>query len=239
MTTSQNGWPASPDPSAIGVKSYKIPGTDISVRLAAKAAPLLLAAAAEWNEKIEPLEGKVTDDWSYAYREIRGVSGTLSNHSSATALDLNATKHPMGKTGTFTVAQRNTLKKICDKYGLRAGEFYPGRVDGMHIEVNCSPAEAVALVKKLGLAPDGTTKPAEPVVKPAEVVPDYSGSYKRGDKGKAVLWIQKRLKKHGLFGLPTGVYGGVTENKVKEFQKMMRLKQSGIVDERTWKKLAG
>lgn len=155
LPKSQNGWPASPDPELIGIDTFRIPGTLRTVRLAKKAAPLLLAFAAEFHKKVEKIDKGIMDDWSYAYREIRGSTTTLSNHASGTALDLNATKHPLGVNGTFTKEQRVILKHLTAKYGLRAGEFYDGRVDGMHFEIWISQAEAKALIAKLNLGPKG------------------------------------------------------------------------------------
>ena len=60
---SQNGWPASPDPKAIKIKSYLIPGTDIKVRVAEAAAPLLIHFAQEFNERVEKIDKGELDDW--------------------------------------------------------------------------------------------------------------------------------------------------------------------------------
>lgn len=160
MQKSQNGWNASSNPVEIGIKSFQIPDTDIVVRLNWKAAPLLLAAARAWHNKIEPIDRGIHDDWSYAFREIRGVSGVLSNHSSGTALDINATQHPLGVAGTFTSRQRTTLKQIAKRFGLRSGEFYYGRPDGMHLEMAINSREALSLRHELGLNADGLKKVA-------------------------------------------------------------------------------
>lgn len=230
MPTSQNGWPASPDPSDIGIQEYRIPYTRRKVRLAAKAAPLLLAAASEWHRRIEPLDTGQLDDWGYCYRPIRGTTNTLSNHSSGSAIDCNSSKHPLGQSGTFTPNQREILSEIANKYGLRSGEFYTSRVDGMHLELAITPAAAAALIRKLGLNPDGSQKVD---------APDFRGPYKRGDKGSGVLFIQKRLKYYGIYRtLPTGVFAGGTETAVMAFQKERKIKATGIVDLRTWNALA-
>jgi len=105
MQTSYNGWPASKDQAEIGVKPFKVEGTSLKIRCAEKVAPLLINFAKEFNELIEPLEGGTFDDWGYAYRDVRGVVGKLSNHASGTAIDLNAILHPLGKVGTFEAAK--------------------------------------------------------------------------------------------------------------------------------------
>jgi hypothetical protein len=148
---SQNGWPASKDPAAINIKAFPIAGTKIKLRCAAVAGKLLAGFATEFHEKVEPLEGKTFDDWSYAYRNVRGDTDNLSNHASGTAIDLNALWHPLGKRDTFTKEQQAILDVLCKKYGLRGGYTYKTRPDDMHFEINCSKAEAKKLVDELGL----------------------------------------------------------------------------------------
>jgi hypothetical protein len=149
--TSQNGWAASKDPKVIKIKSFPIAGTTIKIRANKIAGKLLAAFAAEFHELVEPIDGGQLDDWGYAYRNVRGSSTNLSNHSSGTAIDLNATKHPLGKANTFTAEQQQTLNQLCEKYGLRGGYTYRTRKDDMHFEVMLSPDEATKLAKKLGL----------------------------------------------------------------------------------------
>jgi hypothetical protein len=148
---SQNGWPASPDPKAIKIKSYPIPGTDIKVRVAEAAAPLLIHFAAEFNERVEKIDKGELDDWGFAFRLVRGSEDSLSNHSSGTALDLNARRHPLGKRDTFTPEQKIILDELCAKYKLRGGYTYKNRPDDMHFEVIVSPGEAKKHIKALGL----------------------------------------------------------------------------------------
>lgn len=148
---SQNGWPASKDPKVIKIKSYEIPGTDIKVRVAEAAAPLLIHFAAEFHERVERIDKGELDDWGYNFRMVRGSEDSLSNHSSGTALDLNARRHPLGKRDTFTPAQRQILDELCKKYALRGGYTYKNRPDDMHFEVNISPEDAKKHIKALGL----------------------------------------------------------------------------------------
>lgn len=156
MQTSYNGWQASKDPDEIRITSYKVEGTNLKIRCAEGCGPLLAAFAAEFNTLIEPLEGGVFDDWSYCYRMVRGSSDKLSNHSSGTALDLNATKHPLGKIGTFPNEKVPMIRALAKKYGLTAGLDFKSRVDEMHFEVAITPEKAKQLITKLGL--DGVEK---------------------------------------------------------------------------------
>lgn len=229
MATSQNGWPASPDPSDIDIVEFRVPDTRRSLRACAKAAPLLLAAASEWHKNIERIDSGQLDDWGYCYRPIRGTTNTLSNHSSGTAIDINSSKHPLGAHNTFTPDQRRTLATIAKRYGLRSGEFYSTRPDGMHLEVDITPAQAAVLIKKLNLAPDGTTHAP---------VPAFHGPYEKGDKGAGVKWLQSRLKYHRVYGMvPTGLFGHGTQEAVKKFQHQQGIKVTGVVNQPTWNKL--
>lgn len=151
LITSQNGWPASKDPNEIGIRSYAIADSGVKLRCAEKVAPLLVALAAQFHEHIEAIDDG-NDDWGYCYREIRGSQTVLSNHSSGTAIDLNATKHPLGAAGTFTPLQVTLIQALCKKYGIRWGGDYKGRKDPMHFEISINAEQAAALIEKLGLS---------------------------------------------------------------------------------------
>jgi len=146
---SYNGWPASKDPAEIGVKSFPVLGTAIKLRCSEKVAPLLLGFAADFNNLIEPIDGVTLDDWGYAFREVRGVPGRISNHSSGTAIDLNSTRHRLGEIGTFELAKVPMIRALAKKYGLFWGGDYRNRKDEMHFEISVSAAKAVELIKKL------------------------------------------------------------------------------------------
>jgi hypothetical protein len=151
METSYNGYPASKDPEAIKIKSYLVKGTDRKLRCAESIGPLLAAFAAEFHELIEPIDEGTFDDWAYAYRMVRGNPTKLSCHSSGTAIDLNATKHPLGKYDTFPAEKVPMIRALAKKYGLKWGGDFKSRPDDMHFEVAVTPAKAKELIKKLGL----------------------------------------------------------------------------------------
>lgn len=148
---SQNGWPASKDPADIGIKSYPVPGTTIKLRCASAVAPILVAFAAEFHELVEPIDEGTLDDWGFAYRPIRGQTEGLSNHSSGTAIDLNASDHALGKEDTFSAAQQAMIQSLIKKYSLTWGGNYSKRKDDMHFEIKDSPEKVQALIKKLKL----------------------------------------------------------------------------------------
>ena len=159
MLTSYNGWPASKDPAEIGINSYLVPGTKIKLRCAEAVAPLLVGFAAEFHALIEPIDEGALDEWGYAFRDVRGVVGKLSCHSSGTAIDLNATKHPLTKRGTFPAEKVPMIKALCKKWGLAWGGEW-ARADEMHFEVSVNPQKAAKIILKLD---KGKTQGAEQV----------------------------------------------------------------------------
>jgi hypothetical protein len=148
---SSNGWPASKDAAEIGIKSFAIPGSSIKIRCAEKVAPLLVALCADFDKLVEPIDVGTLDSWGYAFRPIRGQTETLSNHSSGTAVDLNAEAHPLGKRETFTIEQETIVRQIAAKYGCRWGGDYKNRADEMHFEINLTPKQVKERITALGL----------------------------------------------------------------------------------------
>ena len=149
--TSPNGWPASEDRKAIGIQSFAIPGTSLKIACAKDVAAILVAFCKEFNELVEPIDKGQLDDWGYAFRMTRGSNKVLSNHSSGTAVDLNATKHPLGKSNTFTKEQTNTIQLLLVKYGLAWGGNYKKRKDEIHFEIALDSNKVQAKIKQLGL----------------------------------------------------------------------------------------
>ena len=148
---SANGWTASANPADLDIKIFTVidGAKPVKLRCASAVAPLLIAACKEWNDKVEKLEpGEVQ---GYAFRDVRGGAGTLSNHASGTAVDIFPARHPQGSaTGNLTPEQQAAILDICKKYGLRSGGTYKSaKPDWMHIEINISPSEVTKLVASL------------------------------------------------------------------------------------------
>jgi len=151
LESSYNGYPASKDPAAIRIKPYVVQGTNLKLRCAESVGPLLAGFAAEFHQLIEPLDHGALDDWAYCYRMVRAEPTKLSNHASGTAIDLNSTKHPLDKAGTFPAEKVPMIQALAKKYGLTWGGDYKSRKDEMHFEVAITSIKAKQLITKLGL----------------------------------------------------------------------------------------
>lgn len=164
---SYNGWPVilpgkevSNTPSnQPRLRLVSVPGTDRRFWLADGPAAMVLA---HWilfyHEKVQPINGGILDDWSYAYRDVREASG-WSCHASGTAVDLNAVKHPLGRVGTFVHRWKVTRihRRLARFYEgcIRWGGDYQGRKDEMHFEI-IRPYDAVkTLAVALAKTPRG------------------------------------------------------------------------------------
>lgn len=151
MERSQNGWPASPNPDDLDLVWITV--ATRTFRVVRVAAPLFKYAIKRWHREVSPLTGGVRDEWSYAYRVIRGATTTLSNHSSGTAVDLDATEFPMG-VRRMTRRQRWRVRRIVKACGgqLRWGGEW-SRPDEMHLELapGTSPATVRTQVRRMGL----------------------------------------------------------------------------------------
>jgi hypothetical protein len=159
---SQNGWPVLQPNQIVSVKIPVKSGPARSFTVAPGNPGFVLAHLALWyHETVEPLNQGILDDWGYANRDIRGSTTDISNHASGTAVDFNATKHPLGVRGTLsflikrgdkrTVATQvltHRLNKMYEKR-IRGGFQYEGRPDEMHYEINIKPGFLQPLVSKL------------------------------------------------------------------------------------------
>lgn len=167
MAVSQNGWIAN-NPALEA--SQLVPGTLVKISVRKDAAgQLLLEVASAFDRLVQDIDNARggLDDWGYAQRPIRGGS-TLSNHASGTAIDLNATKHPLATapSANFTAAQIAQIHKIVAVTGgvVRWGGDYTGRKDGMHFEINdgqnlASCAKALAAMRQFN---SGQVQPPAP-----------------------------------------------------------------------------
>lgn len=154
---SQNGWPVDP-PRGKRI----IPGTDVGLVVAdGPAGDVLMHVLGQVQARVEDItldstrdengDGKPDeDDWGYANRPVRGGQA-ISNHASATAVDINATRHPLGAAGTFTPEQTAEIRQILREVDdvVRWGGDYKRRPDEMHFEINASQEEVARVAERL------------------------------------------------------------------------------------------
>lgn len=166
MATSQNGWVVRTSSSGLAPLSWitgrVLPGDVFTI---------FDFLCKKFNATVEPI--RRDQSWGWAYREVRGGSD-LSNHASATAIDLNAPSHPLGRRGTFSPDQNRAIQRILNDLDavVRWGGDYPGRPDEMHFEINASAQRVAAVADRIrkgtagggGAAPDtgggGSSAPA-------------------------------------------------------------------------------
>jgi hypothetical protein len=175
MPTSQNGWTASSDKGSIGVNSgYTCHGVSFPGGLKSGDVSTVLGYVADqFHQRVEPLHDGWC--WGYTYKEISG-SSTLSNHASATALDINAPDHPYGVRNTFNSGQVSQIRAILSEVSpaVRWGGDYTGSADEMHFEINAGASTVASVAARLGGGGGGVVEP------PAGQAPPYplpSGYY--------------------------------------------------------------
>ena len=150
---SQNGWPAYATTSrftrftAAG-QGWWAANADVAV--------VFKEFINRFDKEVEEITQRTLDDWSYANRLVRGSSSVVSNHGSATAIDINALKHPRGVRNTFSRAKAAKVRRIknaiTDNSGnpvLRLGMDYSSTVDDMHVEINASAARVKQAANKI------------------------------------------------------------------------------------------
>ena len=226
MATSQNGWPLSPR----RVKR-KVAGTNIVLEVVdSRAGDLLIYVAEQYHKRVEPLQAKY-GCYGYAFRRNVNNPSVYSNHASATAIDLNAIRHPNGRRNTFTKAQYVQLRQILREVG---GVVHNLPNDEMHFEIRGSQAVVNRIPVPKALAPAVTVFPDPP--------PRVDQPPTKGDKGFNVEALQATLNRYG-FTEPIlnvdGIYGDATAIAVGQYQRAYGHAVTGRVTARLWAGLLG
>lgn len=102
-----------------------------------------------FNESIEPLSGRVLDDWGHNKRKIAG-SNSWSKHARAIAVDGNALQHGRGL-HTFTNWELRKITwhlRYTYRGCLESGAFWRNP-DDMHVEVSKGIADCERAAKRL------------------------------------------------------------------------------------------
>jgi hypothetical protein len=150
---SQNGWPAYANTShftrfTAADQGWWAANPDVAV--------VFREFIERFDAEVEEVTQSTLDDWSYANRLVRGSSSVVSNHGSATAIDINALKHPRGARNTFSGAKAARIRRIknaiTDNSGrpvLRLGMDFTTTVDDMHVEINANATQVKHAANKI------------------------------------------------------------------------------------------
>jgi hypothetical protein len=211
MTTSYNGWPASRDASAIGIKPFVVAERSFPGGVkGGDVATVLRYVAAQYHVFVESLYfGDINkDDWGYSYRPNVNNPSELSCHASGTAIDVNADQHPNGVRRTHSYAQVRQIRRIIREcgYGVRWGGDFP-TADEMHFEIH-GTRTAIATIARRLRHPEW-----------------YDGDLRPGDTGDAVKMVQRRLGVR-----VTGKYDANTAEAVKRFRAKLHLSVNTLVN---------
>lgn len=190
MPTSQNGWHASP---SVALRPLVVNGVTFApgIRDDDDVETVLRYVVEQYAARVEPLRSPGC--WGFNYRANANNPNSLSNHSSGTAIDVNAPAHPNGvPTGrTFTHAQIVECEAICAEVdnAVRWGGTYLGTPDAMHWEINTDPATLHRVAERLR----DTVKPEDIKAIAAEFVKQYAeGKPKGSDLTRDQLLKQSR-----------------------------------------------
>lgn len=241
MTASQNGWPLI-TPASVNAKTTGLDLVSGRVRKG-DVYTVLAHVAHQFHTRVEKVQRK--QSWGWAYRAIRGAT-KWSNHASATAIDLNSAKHPLGRHGTFTAKQVKTIHKILaevDGVVRWGGDYWPSRPDEMHFEINLQPKGSPAKVKAVAARLRGVKAPTKSA--PAWTYPVL----RRGAKGALVGVLKARLlARHPVHVRKTlrrlsvpvkrfsasRTFDAATEAVLIDVQKLARLRVDGVAGREVW-----
>lgn len=182
MTTSMNGWEASPDPELIGIVPLQVAGVTFYGGVkGGDVATVLGYVLQQVAVRVQaPVHGQCG---GYAYRPNVNNPGVLSNHSSGTAVDFNWAMHPnaVATVDTWSDEQINEIHAILAEVGgaVRWGGDYNSTPDAMHFEINVDAYKLAQVALALGSG--GTPPPVGGAgVKGADAIEDAPvlwGSY--------------------------------------------------------------
>lgn len=83
------------------------------------------------------------------------------------------------------------------------------------------------------VAKKATKKVAVPKIESDK--PVLRNMLEQGEKGEAVMWLQKRLTELGFYEkTPDGRYGTLTGKAVRRWQESQNLKLTGVIREHEW-----
>lgn len=162
MAESANGYevldqdPSGPYPQ---LREWVLPGMNRKFWLRDGAAGFLLVHITMWYDtEVEEIDIGSSDDHGWGLRKIGGTD-IWSNHSSGTAIDLNALLHPQGvpTKDTFTSKEIIRIHNRLKMYSgcIKWGGDYRTTPDAMHFEIDKPLASVVTKAVELVATPRG------------------------------------------------------------------------------------
>jgi hypothetical protein len=154
MASSYNGWEASKDPAAIDIdRDFTAAGRKFPGGVKRGPVSVVLRYLIEqFDKRVEEVDlYDPGDEWGYVYKPSANSPSKLSCHSSGTAVDINATRHPNRKRGTFTAAQVDAIHTILDELDgvVRWLGDTSGTPDEMHFEIKGTAAEVARVAGRI------------------------------------------------------------------------------------------
>lgn len=156
VSTSYNGWWASEN---LPTRALVIAGEEFTPGILDDddVYTVLHYVAQQVHERVEPIvrdDWHQADDWGYNYRNTTGDEArTLSNHSSGTAIDYNATRHPYGVPASqnYRQDQIEEIHKILEEVGVVewGGDYQNNPQDAMHFDIKGTKAEVAAAARRI------------------------------------------------------------------------------------------
>lgn len=262
MTYSLNGWPGIPpgSPAASHLVTVGIPGTKSHITTTELLAPLWACVISDVNTHVLAVDGG-SGPACWVYRESR-TGGGLSNHSSATAVDVRWDVLKADHRRHCSPAQITAAHAILNHYTTSSGKRILGwggdwtvgtYCDEMHWEIGQSWEPGVGsivtstdvqnVISRLGLTVNGpkvVVKVPPPKPPAHSSIAPFPGVFRLGARGAYVVSLQKGLVKRGYRLKVDGLFGPQTKAAVIDVQRRTPKlgKADGIVGPLTYKTIA-
>ncbi|WP_280637246.1 peptidoglycan-binding protein [Alkalihalobacillus sp. BA299] len=190
-----------------------------------------------YKGSIDGIFGPVTKEAVKAFQKsqgltVDGIVGSNTREALKKALSTPQPKPSPEKKNLERGAQGEEVKSL--QTTLKKLGYYKGTIDGIFGPVTEQAVKAFQ--KSKGLTVDGIVGPnTREALSTAQPKPSpEKKNLKRGAQGEEVKSLQTRLKKLGYYkGTIDGIFGPVTEQAVKAFQKSKGLTVDGIVGPNT------